>query len=141
MPSTYVGRKLGRCVLLVTLAFFSRQQWSQASDLTGRWVGHWEDCRSGHSGPLRATFCKCDDTHYRVDFQGRFALIIPFRYSVTLTVTGQENDTVLLGGDSYLGRLFGTFTYSARATDTDFIADYSSCRYEGKFVLRRCCGK
>jgi hypothetical protein len=39
---------------------------SRAQDLCGAWSGHWEDCNSGHSGPLKATFCKCDDTHYRV---------------------------------------------------------------------------
>jgi hypothetical protein len=128
------------CLLLGAVAFFAPLHQGRAADLTGRWVGHWEDCRSGHSGPLRATFCKCDDTHYRANFQGRFFGVIPFRYSVTLTVTAQEKDKVTLAGESYLGRLFGTFTYNAQATDSDFVADYSSCRYEGKFVLRRCCG-
>jgi hypothetical protein len=46
-------------------------------------------------------------------------------------------DKVYLAGESYLGRLFGTFTYDAWATDGDFEANYSSPRYQGQFILRR----
>ncbi len=107
-----------------------------AQDLTGRWCGTWDDFRSGHRGPLRARFSKCDDQHYRVVFTGRFFKVIPFRFATVLDVTGQEGGTVFLGGQSRLG-LFGTFTYSAVATDADFTAHYSSRRYEGQFLLSR----
>jgi hypothetical protein len=112
---------------------------ARAQDLTGHWSGHWEDCRSGHSGPLRGTFCKCDDNHYRVTFSGRFFAVMPFRYTVVLTVVGREGDKVLLAGESDLGPLFGTFTYRGEATDCHFVADYCARRYQGKFVLDRCC--
>jgi len=112
----------------------------RAQDLCGAWSGHWEDCKSGHCGPLQATFCKCDDTHYKVTFTGRFFKVFPFRYSVVLNVIDQKGDKFYLAGESNLG-LFGTFTYQAEATATDFVAHYSSCRYEGKFVLSRCCCK
>jgi hypothetical protein len=73
-----------------------------------------------------------------VTFTGRFFKVLPFRYTVTLNVTRQEGDKVYLAGESYLGRLFGTFTYDAWATDGDFEANYSSRRYQGQFILRRC---
>lgn len=111
---------------------------ARAQDLCGDWSGHWEDCKSGHCGPLKATFCKCDDCHYRVTFTGRFFKIFPFRYTVVLSVVGKQGDKVILAGESNLGPLFGTFTYHAEATASDFIATYSSCRYEGKFILARC---
>jgi hypothetical protein len=111
-----------------------------ATDLSGCWTGCWQDC-DGHHGPLKASFCKCDDYHYQVVFTGRFWKIFPFRYTVTLDVVGHEGDKVFLEGESYLGRLFGTFTYSAWATETDFVADYSSCKYKGQFILRRDCCK
>jgi hypothetical protein len=114
---------------------------SFAAELSGCWTGCWQDC-DGHDGPLEASFCKCDDSHYQVVFTGRFWKIFPFRYSVTLNVVRQEGDKVFLEGESYLGRLFGTFTYSGWATDTDFVSDYSSCRYQGQFILHRdCCCK
>jgi hypothetical protein len=111
----------------------------RAAELAGCWEGRWESCTSGHQGPLNAKFCKVDDTHYRVDFSGRFFKIFPFHYSVTLMVTGQDGDTLLLSGTSYLGRMFGTFHYSARATDCSFVADYTSCKDRGRFILHRAC--
>ncbi|MBI3407429.1 MAG: hypothetical protein HY040_03620 [Planctomycetes bacterium] len=109
----------------------------QAADLTGCWRGHWEDCKTGHHGPLKANFTKCDDCHYKVTFTGRFMKVVPFRYSVVLNVTGQEGDRVFLSGHSNLGLFFGTFHYDAVATDTDFTADFTSRRYQGRFVLCR----
>jgi len=58
-----------------------------------------------------------------------------------LNVVGQGGDKVFLEGESYLGRLFGTFSYSAWATETDFVANYSSCKYQGQFILQRLCCK
>lgn len=107
-----------------------------AQDLSGRWCGTWNDCKSGHRGPLRGTFSKCDDQHYRVVFTGRFFKVIPFRFSTVLDVAGHEDGKVFLSGQSRLG-LFGTFTYDALATDSDFTANYSSRRYEGQFLLHR----
>jgi|SRR5438046_10276387 len=106
------------------------------ADLCGRWSGHWEDCLTGHNGPLRATFTPCGDCRYRVVFSGRFFAVLPFRYAVTLDVVGREGDAVLLAGESQLP-FFGTFTYRASATACRFVADYSSCRYQGRFVLCR----
>lgn len=107
-----------------------------AQDLTGHWCGTWNDCKSGHDGPLRATFSKCDDQHYRAVFTGRFFKVIPFRFATTLDVTGHEHGKVQLSGQSRLG-LFGNFSYSAEATDTNFTANYSSRRYAGQFLLSR----
>ena len=108
-------------------------------ELTGCWSGRWTNCNNPHSGPLHATFCKCGDDAYRVNFHGRFFKLIPFRYSVVLNVTKREGDRVYLAGESQLGRLFGTFTYTAEATEDCFLCHYSSCKYQGTFDLKRCC--
>src|SRR5215831_13054050 len=55
-----------------------------------RWCGTWHSCPTGHNGPLHAHITKVDDCHYHVRFHGRFRTVIPFVYSITLTVTGQE---------------------------------------------------
>ncbi len=106
-------------------------------DLTGRWSGHWQSHTSGHRGPLRGSFRKIDDSHYRVVFTGRFFRIIPFRYAETLAVTGYEGDRVHLAGSSRLGPVFGTFEYNAVASRCQFVADFRSKRDRGVFVLSR----
>lgn len=110
-----------------------------ATDLSGCWEGCWESFCTGHHGPLKATFTRCDEVNYSVRFSGRFFKLIPFRYTTTLTVVEESADGVRLTGSSYLGRLMGTFSYNASATDTDFVAGYSSCKDQGQFVLRRVC--
>lgn len=111
---------------------------AHAADLSGCWTGEWSSCTTGHHGPLQATFCQLDTGDYRVDFRGRFAKIVPFRYSVVLHVVAEHDDgRVELEGSTYLGRLVGTFWYSATATDCVFEATYRSCKDAGTFSLRK----
>lgn len=110
---------------------------AHATDLSGCWEGSWESCTSGHKGPLSATFTRCGDGEYRVKFTGRFLKVVPFRYTVTLTVVEDHGDSVTLAGSSYLGRLFGTFSYKAIADGCSFRADYSSAKDSGTFRLSR----
>jgi hypothetical protein len=106
-------------------------------DLSGDWpCGRWHSDSNDHQGPLRATFTRINDTRYRVVFRGRFALIVPFRYAVTLDVVGHSGDAVLLSGSSRLP-LFGTFHYSAEATRCEFRATFQSRNDHGTFELRR----
>lgn len=111
---------------------------AMAVDLSGSWSGSWVSSKTGHKGPLHAEFSRIDATSYQVDFRGRFFKIMPFRYSVVLSVV-EEGDTVRLAGDSYLGRLFGWFHYDAVADAGSFTANYSSCKDDGQFCLSRCC--
>lgn len=108
-----------------------------AVDLSGSWTGCWQSTSTGHSGPLRATFTPCGEGRYAVEFRGRFFKILPFRYSVTLSVVEDRGDCVTLAGSSFLGRLFGTFTYKAEATDCHFEARYASKKDAGVFRLDR----
>jgi len=109
-------------------------------DLTGTWSGKWESCTTGHCGPLHARFCQIDDCHYRVTFHGRFAKVIPFRYSVVLNIVETKPERVILAGESRL-LFFGTFTYHAEATACEFTAHYDSCKDQGTFTLCRDVGK
>jgi hypothetical protein len=108
-----------------------------APDLSGRWSGHWESGKNGHRGPLRATFTRIDDCHYRVVFRGRFWLVVPFRYGMTMNVTGYDGDELILSGSHKLGPVLGSFDYCAEATCRDFVADFQSKGDYGKFVLIR----
>ena len=110
---------------------------SQALDLSGTWEGNWQDFGTGHSGPLKATFTKLENGNYQVDFRGRFAKIIPFRYSVVLNAT-EKDGKVHLTGSSDISRRRGTFHYKAEATDTNFVSSFVSCKDNGQFCLERC---
>jgi hypothetical protein len=124
---------------LVALAFALAVSFAAAQEVAGQWRGTWHDTKSGHQGPLKATIVKCDDTHYKATFSGRYFGVMPFRFSAVLVATGVEGDAVILSGSSSLGLLFGTFTYSARVTETCFIADFCSSKYQGRFVMNRDC--
>ncbi len=108
-----------------------------AADISGCWSGSWVSCKSGHKGPLNATICKIDETHYSAHFKGRFLKIVPFRYSVTLRVV-EEGDVMKLQGSSYLGRIMGTFHYTAFVSGGKFDATYTSCKDHGKWVMTQC---
>lgn len=106
-------------------------------NLNGSWSGSWKSRCSGHKGPLKATFCQVDCRNYEVHFRGRFCKLLPFCYTVTLQVTGCEDGKVYLSGSHKLP-LFGTFTFSAWATDTQFCAGYRAKDDAGQFVMTRC---
>ena len=131
---------LPRCyrhVLAALVLACSLANSADATDLSGCWSGSWQSCSSGHQGVLRAEFTRCDELHYRVDFSGRFFRILPFRYSVTLRVVEETEDSVKLAGSSSLGKLFGTFCYTATADDCHFRADYTSKKDRGIFTMTR----
>jgi len=79
---------------------------------------------------------RLDANRYEVFFSGRFFKVMPFRYSVVMTAS-EQNGVVQLSGSKYLGRLAGTFSFNAAATDCQFNANYSSCKDNGKFTLCR----
>ena len=120
--------------LLVSLALAAP---ARAVDLSGSWCGTWSSTTTGHAGPLRAEFTPCGEGRWRVDFSGRFFKVFPFRYSVTLRVVEERGGEIVLAGSSWLGRLFGTFSYRAQATACDFEACYTSRKDRGAFHLER----
>lgn len=131
------GRRAIIWVIVAASFVVGGQRASQAIDLAGCWSGTWQSCTSGHQGPLNAEFVRLDESRYEVFFRGRFFKILPFKYSVVMTAT-EQNDVVYLSGNQYLGRMFGTFTFSASATDCQFNASYTSCKDNGCFKMTRC---
>jgi hypothetical protein len=120
------------CVLLVVAGAAA----AEPVDLSGNWHGTWKSCETGHHGPLNATFCKITDGCYQVRFTGRFFVVLPFRFTVPLAVTGQQDGMIGLSGSPQLP-LFGTFHFYAVATDNEFTATYFSRRDRGQFNLCR----
>ncbi|QEL15330.1 hypothetical protein [Limnoglobus roseus] len=110
---------------------------AQDSPVAGSWSGYWISDTSGHRGPLRATVRPVDGgSAYRATYRGRFAAVIPFRYSMTMNVVGSDGGTTYLAGEQRLP-LFGTFRYSATVTDADFVSSFDARRDRGRFVMTR----
>jgi hypothetical protein len=133
MPAPLSTRDFLAIALLLIMPAIGR-----SADLSGCWSGSWESCSTGHQGPLCAEFVSCGGSQYDVHFRGRFFKIMPFQYSVTMTAE-ERDGVVYLSGSQYLGRMVGTFSFNAAATDTSFNANYSSCKDNGQFRLSRCC--
>jgi hypothetical protein len=114
----------------------SHAEAAEPVDLSGNWHGGWVSCKTGHHGKLNARFCKINENCYRVRFTGTFLGAMPFAFTVKLAATVQEDGTVVLSGDPRLP-LFGTFHFSAVATEHDFTATYSARNDEGRFSLSR----
>lgn len=106
-------------------------------DLSGRWTGYWVSDKNGHRGPLRGHFEKVSEACYRVRFSGRFWKVVPFVYTVTLSVVEHRGDSVVLSGATPLGPVLGSFRYDAAATACHFEARFTSKNDCGRFVLDR----
>jgi hypothetical protein len=126
------------CVIVVLMAASPAKAESPncPPDLSGQWRGSWESCVRGHHGPLAARFERIDDCHYLVHFHGRACKVMPFCYSVTMSVTGYDGDTVFLSASSHLP-IFGTFECCASANNCHFEARYSAASDQGQFRLER----
>jgi hypothetical protein len=105
-------------------------------DLDGKWRGEWESGTTGHNGPLTARFSAPDENSVRVKFTGRYARIVPFRFVVDLTII-ERGETVLLIGETDLGKRLGAYTYEAELTGESFIARYRTERDQGTFSVTR----
>lgn len=125
-----------RILSLVALCALPSVGSAQQPDLSGWWSGYWVSDKNGHTGPLNATFKPLDANTYKVTYRGRFAKVIPFRYSTTMDVVGAGEGVAVLAAEKRLGP-FGTFRTTATATDSAFDATFTSRRDSGRFVLRR----
>ena len=106
--------------------------------LAGCWEGCWESHCTGHHGKLQAIITQVDETHYCARFHGTFFKFLPFEYYMLLTAT-PDAERYALAGQKDLGKLAGgVYRYQGRATSTDFLANYTSCKDRGVFVMRRC---
>lgn len=127
-------------VLISTLVLSSATYAGESAiNLTGRWKGNWSSETNGHHGPLQGRFEKVNCHQYEVVFSGRFAKVIPFRYTATLDVVSKTSHGVKLAGSHRLGPIMGTFHYQGYASSHCFVANYSSRHDEGQFRLQRTC--
>lgn len=123
---------LGICCLLQSEALFAADY-----GLSGKWRGTWTSQTNGHHGPLKAKFRPQSDGSVRAVFTGRFAVVMPFRYTMKLQPSVAHDGSVCLSGSKKLGPILGSYDFSARANAGTLNASYSAGRDQGNFSLRR----
>ena len=136
-PGNLLARLRVITIVLVAAAMTAEAKECRAIDLSGHGSGTWASGNTRHHGPLQAEFVRLNDSEYEVFFKGKFFAILPFRYNVVMTASEQDG-VVTMSGSKYLGKMFGTFQFSAAVTDTNFNANYSSCKDHGCFEMVRC---
>lgn len=107
-------------------------------DLSGEWdAGSWKSGTNGHKGRLCATLTRVGPNRYRCVFRGTFLAVVPFRYPVTLHVTGCDGSRAHFKASRNMPLFGGTFTCRGSATRRSFAARYTSPQDSGVFTLSR----
>ncbi len=109
---------------------------SYAGNPSGSWRGGWSSTKSGHHGPMRVTITPRCDGQYDARFTGRFAVIIPFTYKVTMTPVAVGPDSTTLYAQRRLP-LMGNYQMTAVVQGNQLNAAYTSKSDYGSFNMRR----
>lgn len=119
---------------------FSRE-WKAASrqapppnDITGAWVGTWQNSNNSHHDQLKAVITRVSDTEYGARFKAWWLGIFSGTFDATLNGRWEGDEFVFSGTQKVMR---WEFTQEGRATATNFTSEYSSSDYRGTFTLRR----
>jgi hypothetical protein len=125
---------------LSTGCAFSRE-WKSASrqpadptDLTGAWIGTWQNSNNTHNDKLKAVISRVSDTEYEARFKAWWLGVFSGTYSTTLFGHWEGNEFVFQGTQDVMG---WEFKHRGRASATNFVSDYSSADYRGRFIMHR----
>jgi len=114
-----------------------------ADGLEGRWEGRWRSEASGHNDALRCLITHAGSSNYVARFHAKFRAVfrVSFGYTVPLAVEKKTNE-FLFEGSADLGSLAGgRYTYTGRATTTNFFSSYDSKYDHGVFEMTRPAGR
>jgi hypothetical protein len=108
-----------------------------AADPTGVWRGEWRSASTGHHGPMRVNIQPKADGTYQARFVGRFALVIPFAYRVTLHPSCDDCGNSILSAEKPLGPLMGSYRMSAQAIGNQLSGDFQAAGDNGSIRMNR----
>jgi len=126
--------------LLLSGCSFSRE-WSAASrrpaptnDITGAWVGRWQNSNNDHTDRLKAVITRVSDTEYHARFKAWWLGFLSGTFDATLTGHWQDGAFVFHGDQQVLG---WKFSQEGHAGPNNFRSRYSSDDYQGEFWMYR----
>ena len=108
-----------------------------ADNPSGIWRGQWRSESNGHHGPMRANIQSKPDGNYQARFTGRFALVIPFAYRVTLHPSYDGNGNAILFAEKPLGPILGSYRMSAQADMNGLNGNFQAAGDNGVIQMQR----
>lgn len=108
-----------------------------ASEPVGKWRGEWQSQSTGHRGPMKANVWKNHDGTYQARFSGRFALVIPFTYKVTMQPSYDQYGNVYLHASKPLGPLMGSYTMDAVSSGSGLNGSFRASKDVGSIRMHR----
>jgi len=133
--TSYLVRHFGSIGLAVFLFVFG--QIACAQDATGVYRGEWRSGSNGHHGPMRAVIQPRTDGTYQARFSGRFALVIPFTYKVTLQPTQDGNGNTVLKAEKPLGPILGSYRMTAETNQEGLYGNFQAAGDNGSIQMKR----
>ena len=131
--------KLGRLIGCFSLVVFYLLTSSQvmAQNPSGVYRGEWRSGSTGHRGPMRAVVQSTADGDYQARFSGRFALVIPFTYKVTLQPTIDAYGRTYLTAEKPLGPILGSYRMTAQADPSGLTGNFQAAGDNGSIRMNR----
>lgn len=124
-------------VILCGAAVFSVQSPSQAASPSSVYRGQWNSGSTGHQGPMRVRLTQRGDGQVDARFTGRFAVVIPFTYKVTMTPVACDNCGTQYVASKKLGPILGSYQMSAHVTPSGLNGSFSAAGDVGTVMMRR----
>lgn len=124
------------CFVGLTVALGVRSA-CNGSDPTGRWRGEWVSQSTGHRGPMKANVWRANNGTYQARFSGRFALVIPFTYKVTMYPSYDHYGNVNLHASKPLGPIMGSYTMDAVSTGNGLNGSFRAAKDVGSIRMQR----
>lgn len=107
------------------------------SEPVGKWRGEWRSQSTGHRGPMRANVWKTSDGTYQARFSGRFALVVPFTYKVTMYPSYDQYGNVHLHASKPLGPIMGSYTMDALSSSNGLNGSFRAAKDVGTIRMQR----
>jgi hypothetical protein len=109
---------------------------AKVPEVTGKWTGRWEsETHKGHGGGLTCEAVESGKDKWEANFTAEFGKTKS--YKVKLEGTPGDGK-VVFGGKVDLGKDDGgEFTWTGRATETEFSGEYQSTEDKGSFKMTR----
>lgn len=115
----------------------SERELGDIHDISGPWIGTWQNTNNTHGDQLRAVIRRTRLDQWQVHFHAHYGRLLTFAYRATLN-GDESNGVVRFTGEENLGWLAGgTFRYVGEASSTNFFSTYENNYDSGTFTLHR----
>ncbi|MBN9691183.1 MAG: hypothetical protein J0M24_13175 [Verrucomicrobia bacterium] len=112
----------------------ANQQPTHPRDITGAWIGTWQNSNNSHHDQLKAVITRVSETEYQARFKAWWLGIFSGTFKATLNGTWEGDEFVFAGSEKIMG---WQFDQQGRVSATNFVSEYSSSDYRGTFTLKR----